>query len=233
MLRIIQKLTKSTLFKSTGTYTVANIIRAFIPLLLLPILTKYLSPADFGRVAIFQVTIALTLPLINLNTHGAITRRFFDKNIHFASYLSNCLFIAVLTTLLFSLLFLLSISILKSFLPLSLTLISSIPLICLFQFLSNLPLYVWQVEIKPFKYSIFSISQSIINVSATLLFVVFLGHGWEGRVNAVILTYIIFSFIGLIILVDKNLILFRINGDYIKRLPGFICQTTLSPIILE
>jgi len=180
-------------------------------------LTKYLSPADFGRVVIFQLTTALTLPLINLNTHGAISRRFFDKNINFASYLSNCLFIAVLTTLLFSILFLLSISILKSFLPLSLILISSIPLICLFQFLSNLPLYVWQVEIKPFKYSILSISQSIVNVSATLLFVVFWGHGWEGRVNAVILSYIIFSFIGLIILTHKRLILFRINGDYIKN----------------
>lgn len=45
--------TQSSLFRNARIYTVANALNSAIPLLLLPILTRYLSPEEYGMVAMF------------------------------------------------------------------------------------------------------------------------------------------------------------------------------------
>ena len=43
------------LVKNIFIYTSSNILKSTLPFLLLPVLTRYLSPADYGIIATFEV----------------------------------------------------------------------------------------------------------------------------------------------------------------------------------
>jgi len=65
------------LIKKVSIYTSANILVKAIPFLLLPVLTRYLSPSDYGIIAIFQVILAFLIVFIGLNSNGAVMVNFF------------------------------------------------------------------------------------------------------------------------------------------------------------
>lgn len=94
MKSVIKKIFSSTLVKSSGIYAITNILNSAIPFFLLPILTRYLTPEEYGLVAMIGVLVGLTSPFVGINTHGAITRKYYDRDsIKFTEYVGNCLFI--------------------------------------------------------------------------------------------------------------------------------------------
>src|SRR5699024_4292434 len=66
-----------------------------IPFLLIPVLTRYLSPGDYGVVSMFTVLVALTIPLTGFNGHSAILRSYYKKKIDLPAYIYNALLILV------------------------------------------------------------------------------------------------------------------------------------------
>lgn len=97
--------------KITSVYFLANTLNAVILFSLLPILTRYLSLEEYGRIAMFQLLIAGLAGLTGLNTVGAAGRKFYDENIsksELAIYNTSCIWILVFTAVaitLFTLLF--------------------------------------------------------------------------------------------------------------------------------
>jgi O-antigen/teichoic acid export membrane protein len=77
---MLNTILRSSLFQSAGIYTAAHLLTASVPFLLLPILTRYLTPADYGIVAMFQVILGIVSALIGLSIHGAIGRQYFEKD---------------------------------------------------------------------------------------------------------------------------------------------------------
>jgi len=88
---LFNRLYTSSLVRSSSIYTISNFINAAIPLILLPILTKKLSPADYGIIAMFQIAVSIVYPFIGMNLEGSIQRKYFDNdNTHLPSYIGNC-----------------------------------------------------------------------------------------------------------------------------------------------
>jgi len=72
-------------------YGTSNLLQRAIPFLLLPITTRYLTPGDFGVIAIFLVIAALSTPFAGMNAPYAIGRKAFDQeNVHLPTYVANC-----------------------------------------------------------------------------------------------------------------------------------------------
>jgi O-antigen/teichoic acid export membrane protein len=65
-------------FGKAGIFLGANIVSAGIPFLLLPFLTKALTPSDYGIVAMFGVMVNVFGTLTGLSVHGAIGVRYFE-----------------------------------------------------------------------------------------------------------------------------------------------------------
>ena len=59
-----------SLKKNLISYSVVNIINASVPFFILPILTFYLSPEDFGKLSIIQLLFTITLPFLLVNIYG-------------------------------------------------------------------------------------------------------------------------------------------------------------------
>ena len=100
---MLKKILDSTLLRSSVIYTVSSVINAAIPFLIMPVLTRHLTPADYGIVSMMTVLVGIVSPFVGLNIHGAISVRFFDAaNRDLPRYIGNCVLLLFGSTTLVS-----------------------------------------------------------------------------------------------------------------------------------
>lgn len=206
------------LVKNTLIYFFADIFNKAVPFLLLPILTTYLTPEDYGIIATFGVFTSILVIFISMNTLGSIEVIYFQiSKEKLKIYIANIFLIISI-----SLFFILFATVLLS---LQLTSLLNIPLewlivgvfISLAQVLNTINLLLWRVEYKAKNYSFFEIAQNLFNVSLTLLFVIALNMDWEGRLLAMAIAMISFGFLSFYLVVKvRGYFTFTYNKEYIK-----------------
>lgn len=171
------------LFKNISFFTLFNIIEKGIPFLLLPILTSYLSPEDYGIVDIFYNISLIITPIIGLSTVQSITRYFFEK-INLIRYVNTVVLILFITGSIIIGLFILFYFIGGDFLhtyeipPL---IIIMAFIYTLFSQLSEVILTLWRVTYKTISFGTFRVVKTLLDISSSLLLIVVFKMGWEGR----------------------------------------------------
>ncbi|MBI4863767.1 MAG: hypothetical protein HY815_26425 [Candidatus Riflebacteria bacterium] len=91
--------TRWAVFRATAVYCVSRVINGAIPFLLLPIMTRYLTPFDYGVLSMFGVLVAVALPLVTLSLHGAVGVRYFDGDrAGLPNYVGNCFLVVLVAT---------------------------------------------------------------------------------------------------------------------------------------
>jgi O-antigen/teichoic acid export membrane protein len=68
------------LVRSGSIYGLANVMAAGVPFLLLPVLTRALSPAEYGEVVSFFMLVSVCAALAGLSLHGAVGLRWLDMS---------------------------------------------------------------------------------------------------------------------------------------------------------
>ncbi|PKP58699.1 polysaccharide biosynthesis protein [Candidatus Atribacteria bacterium HGW-Atribacteria-1] len=208
---------KHKLFKNTFIYTGTNVINKTIPFFLLPIMTRYLSPTDYGIVATFDVLLAVVAVFVGLSMHGAINVNYFKlKKEELREYIGN-VFIILFTNfiLIFIIVFFLK-TYLSNVIKFPENWIPIVTIIALCQSIFAVNLGLWQVEQKSFPYGVFQISRTILNVALSLIFVVALVWGWQGRLLGIIITSIVYGIISIFVIIKRKYITFSFNKKYIK-----------------
>jgi O-antigen/teichoic acid export membrane protein len=76
---MLKVLFHSELLRSSTVYTLSTVINTAIPFLMMPVLTRYLAPTDYGIVAMFAVLVGIINPFVGLSLHGAVSVRYFVK----------------------------------------------------------------------------------------------------------------------------------------------------------
>ena len=171
------------LFGAASVYFGANIINAGIPFFLLPILTRVLSPTDYGTVAMFSVVLSVFGVFTGLCMHSAIAVRYFDlPQEELAEYITTCIGILVVSTaLLLGLVLLLHDPIsLISGIRIEWLLVAV--LVSSFQFIINLRLSLWQVAGKAWRYGAFQTCRTTADAFLSLFLVLVFLLAWQGRV---------------------------------------------------
>lgn len=228
---------KTNQFFSLNTvsiYAFSSMINAVIPFLLLPILTRYFSPEEYGLVTMFTLMSSITGAFVGFSVHGAIGREFFNKEIEFKEFVFNCLLILVCSTIFLGMLFLVYLNSLSHLSSLPKEWIFAVFITCIFQFLVLVLLTIYQVQMKAKEYAFIQVSQSLTNICLTGLFVIFFLMGWQGRVGAIVISSIVVGSFSLIFLIQKWCVI-KINFDYIKRALTFgipLIPHTLGAIII-
>ena len=57
IVKTFRTISKTDLLRSAGTYGIFSLINSAIPFFLLPVLTRYLSPEDYGYVSVFKIVV--------------------------------------------------------------------------------------------------------------------------------------------------------------------------------
>lgn len=188
-------------------YTLSSLLTTLIPFILLPVLTKHLTPEAYGIAVTFTLICQIFGVIVGLNGAGAIAVNFLRLDYQGRkAYITNTLLILFLS---YIIILLITICFGKFISNIIVFPRSWLPAVVTCAFFSNLyiiTLSVLQMEKKPIIYGTYQILFSIINFGLSLFFVISLNMSWKGRVVAVFLTYFLIGISGFIHLVKKNYI---------------------------
>ena len=205
--------------KGFSIYFIAGSLNKAIPFLLLPIITRYLSPTEFGIWAIYQVLISFIIPFIGLNSPINITRNFFKVECSEIAEIIGNLMIMVsalmtLTLLALSLLFLF----IDSFLGIPQSWIYVLPVIGFVSMINQYNLVVLRNRECPKTYGGFEIGRTAINFGIAVYLIVVLEQGWESMVWGVLIANMIFSVLSVLNLKKNGYLIWNYNSKRITEI---------------
>ncbi len=208
----------NTLFGSSLIYTLTNVLNAGINLLLIPVLTRHISPSEYGILTIFSLLITFITPFVGMNIHGAITRKYFQNDgTDFKKYVGSCFSILLFSTVIVLLVCTVFRKYFILFTDLDYQTLVFVVIICFAQFINLTLLSLWQVKKKAVYYGIFQVLFALLNIGLSIYFVIVFGYGWHGRVYGQLIATIIMALVALFILIHKDIIHFSINKKYIRH----------------
>ncbi|WP_186175672.1 lipopolysaccharide biosynthesis protein [Vibrio jasicida] len=211
--------------KNTYVYLFSNILNAAIPFILLPILTRYLSPDEYGQIAMFQTMLTGIGAFIGLNTVGAANRKFYDDNLSLNEtrmFNGSCLQILIFTLFIATVAVTVAEGFLANFLSIPSEWLYLALLVSSCTFLINFRLGQWQVRKSATKYGLLQVGNSILNMSLTLILIVFYDEGAKGRIDALLYAGVMSATVAIFLLYKDQLVSLRsINKGHIKEALNF------------
>lgn len=208
--------------KQLSLYTFAGFFGAGVNFFILPVLSHYLSPLDYGVLSIINSYVTILIPLIGLVASGLISVEYFklkDRK-EFAAKFVSVQAVPIVPFVLLSLLFFSSYDQLSGVLELT----NTHRVWALFMmFLALATIYVETflnlliIQKKATAYSIYNITRVVIEVALTLWLVVQQGLGWQGRLYAWIATSAIFLVIGFLYFKKEGLLSEKIEWRFMKE----------------
>lgn len=182
------------LLKNTFFYTLANIVPKIISFIMVPLYTHIFTREEYGIIDIVFTLSILITPIIMMNVHESILRFSMDKNSKWNRILSSGLFIAILGSLLSILI---------------------IPIINRINILSEYSIYIYiYYVVSSFKpiittflrgteklplFSFLSISETFVNASLNIYFLVYCKMGIIGYLLSNIFSQLMTIILGIVL----------------------------------
>lgn len=214
----LKRIYSSSLVRKSFIYVFCDGINRAIPFLLLPFITHYLTPSDYGIVTNFNVYIQIISVFCYTCTAGALPVMFYKlEREKVKQYVSNMIVLNTGVTVLCAMVSLLLYVYVEDILNLSIYYQFYALLVVWFAGITNVNMILWRCEEKPVSFGIYQISQSALNALTTILFVIIFLLGWKGRVYSMILVTILFGFISLYVLYKRGYLVFEIDKLFIKQ----------------
>ena len=173
------------LLKSFSTYTIIGFLGSGISLLIAPILTHYLTKADYGVLTLFNTYVTILIPIIGLTSTSILSVDYFKisgtpyQNLFKSSLIPPAIGLVVL-----SVLFLLLRQPLSVLTEVPEDWLLLIPIIAFMVMVFELLQSQLVIRKEAKMYGAFMLSKIIVEVSLTLLFVTVLLYGWKGRISS-------------------------------------------------
>lgn len=207
---------ENNFFKSMSIYTMSNVLNALIPFLLLPILSRYLSPEQYGIYAIYILLVNGLVPITSITISRSIVRNYVDQEtIDISIYTYSCLLLSTISTLIvFIVVTIFSNSISKGLLFPQSWLWA--PVIASYgQTYLAVSLGLLQMTNKPLLYGFLRISHSLLLTVITLYLVLSLNWKEEGPILGHTLSMLAIIPFAIIIFAYKGYLTFKISYVYI------------------
>lgn len=219
---MIRSYFKLDLLRNFGIYTIANIINKLVPFILLPILTRYLSTEEYGKISMVTVVLAWIVPFISLNIEGAIKRQYYNKDeIDISAYIGNSILIVFFSTIIVSVVLYFFEPLIVNLTSLPTSIIWKIIAIAFFQFFVSITMILFQVQNQSLTYGLFNIGKTTSEAVLSIVLVVIVGLGWQGRIISQLVALGVFSVIALIYMIKNKWISIVFNMNYIKNALAF------------
>jgi len=204
-------------------YGGTNAIRALVPFLMLPILTFYISPKEYGDLALIEITIMFLLPFIMLNINGAVNVEYFrrDNRQEYKQYVMNAIVLSFFSFLFTSLLLYFFKIQFSSWIDLDSQWIELLALFAFLRVLSTIILVIFQASERPKLYAYFSIAQTIVDFSISYYLVVVFKYNIVGRIVGVYSSFFIFMVLALYLLYKMNYFKEKFTFKYTKEILSF------------
>ena len=208
--------------KQLSLYTFAGFFGAGVNFFIMPVLSHYLSPFDYGLLSIFNSYVTILIPLVGLVASGLLSVEYFrskDRN-EFASKFVSVQAVPIAPFVILSLLFYFSYYKVANALELNNThrvwglgmMFLALATIYVETFLNFLV-----IQKKAAAYAIFNVIRVLVEVGITIWLVIGKGWGWQGRLYAWLLTSAIFLIISFIYFKREGFLKGRVEWLFMRE----------------
>ena len=228
MIKHIKRVGKNSIVFGFGT-----ILTQALGLILIPVYTRVLTPADYGMLSIIMVVQTILLKIYT-SPRGAVTRFYFeykDSKKELKKFIATTLFysigIALITSLILSVFGKNLFGLFAKNIPFKY--IQFAIWIAFFGTVFPIVLSIYQAREKSLTYSILNITKFLLTVGFIILFVVLLKQGVLGNVRGVLIAGVIMFVIALIILAKYT----SLSFDLVKLKELFHYSAPLIPHVIS
>ena len=209
------------LSKNILIYGGTNALKSLVPLLMLPILTSYLSASDFGLLSLIETTILFITPFVLLNINAAINVEYFKvQHNMLREFITNALLVSLLSFLIVLFIAFLSKKFISNAFEIEENLVLFIVIFSALRVITTVVLVLFQSRQEPIKFATYTLAQTVVDFLLSYIFVVLYKQGYIGRLEGVYITFFLFSMIGIYLLCKMDY-LTKINFRYTKDILNF------------
>ncbi|MCZ2459941.1 MAG: oligosaccharide flippase family protein [Chitinophagales bacterium] len=208
------------LFKQFSVYTIVGFLNAGISFFILPILTHYLTPADYGIISLVNTYVTILVPFVGLSTASLISVEYYNKNIdrnEFKVLFSSVRLIPLLTIIPLILIFILGSRVLPGLMELPAEgywLLLPLTLFTLYQ--DNFSSFL-VISKRVLLFSVTTLGKIAVEIPLTVILIVYAGMQWEGRIYAWLAAIVLLTLISVFCYLKWNLLSVRFNKGYISQ----------------
>lgn len=221
MIEGLRKKFQSGLLRSASVYTAGNIINASIPFLLMPVLTRYLSPEDYGYTAMFTLLTSLLTPFMGANAKTSLAVTYYKKKYDFPAYTMACLWLLLATGFISFFLVMLFHQQIFEYTMFTIEWQMAVVAVCFWGYISGVFQIIARAREQAKTFVSFQLSSTLLTVGFAIFLVVFLHYNWQGQIIASVIASAIFASIAYYLFYRWKLIKLVFRWDYVKHAACF------------
>jgi O-antigen/teichoic acid export membrane protein len=218
------KLRNNSFLSASVIFLFSNVLAAATPFALLPVLTRYLSPAEYGQVAIYQALVTGLAAFIGISGDSASGVKYYDTHgvgSELKNFIGNCLLVLLVTGIAAMLIAAVFMNPISEWLALAGPwLLLSIVVACA-NLIISIRMVQWQVRNKPKSYGAFKVSQSMLIMLLSVLLVVTYSRGSAGRILAMSIVPVGYAVAALVLLRRDGLLNFSNRRQHVREIVIF------------
>ena len=203
--------------KDSIIYLTTSSVNKLIPFLLLPIMTDYLLPEEYGLLSVYMLFITLFSAFIGMNLHLNISKNFFQVSKEKMAIIIGNIFILLFISFgIYFLAVLLLAS--ESVFSIPFKWFLLIPVISFFMMINVINKTILRNEGKALLFGGFEISHSVINAGITLMLLIIYGLGWYAQIYGLFVSYFVFFIVGLVYIKQNNYVVLEYDKVVFRKL---------------
>lgn len=178
-------------------FTIFSFLNTGINFILLLVLSKFLTPAEYGYLNLFNTFILLMMIFISFNAEKIIVVNFYNVSHKYTGEtIVSVLLFSLVLFFIYSVITIIFASKLESYFGFSYIYVLMAIAYCYLSIYSYLNLTIWKAEDNPKSYGLYSVSLVLCNCIGTILLLVVFKMGWVSRALAqfmVAFSFFVFS----------------------------------------
>lgn len=207
---------------SALVYAATNALVGLVPIALLPMLTRHLTPGEYGIVAMYTVFVQMMGVISGLSVHGAVGMRYFDRSeLDFPRFVGTCVIILGVSSSTMLLLVAIASPVLENLVGIPARWLLVAVAASAFAFLAQIRLVIWQSAKQAVPFAGLRTGQAVLDIGLSLLFVLSLGLAWQGRTGAMALALVVVGTVALLSLVRGGWVSLAFDRAYARSALSF------------
>lgn len=207
------------LLSQSGIYLGASLLSKAAPFLLLPVMTRYLSPAEFGALSLFVLINSCVGAFVGMNIHNNISKSFFSlPKSQLGELIGNILIIMFAAAVFITVIFLGLVPFTESAFSLPVSSFLLMPLLSFMMMVNTINLTILRNEGRAYIYGLFEVACTFSIISITVCLLLFFDSGWYAQVVGLTVTYGVFFFIAIFYMSRRGYLRFNVFKGELKKI---------------
>jgi O-antigen/teichoic acid export membrane protein len=180
---VIRRALGSKLLRAASIYTLGNSANAAVPLVLIPVLTRYLEPEAYGILAMYLVLFGICTPIAGAGLQSAVLRRYYDSTREeLGDFVGNSLFLLVVATAVVGGLLYAAAAPIETLTGYPRSWFWAVLVAAFGKALLQIRLNLWRAQEKAVRFGLLQGAHTGLTLVAAIALVAWSGLGWQGAV---------------------------------------------------